>query len=63
MTDRRIPPSKKLHVVRWVRADGRDVKHRYFTREYDAVMFANRLRKVGKDPLTLRTNVDWQRFR
>ena len=26
------PSAGRIHVVRWIRADGRDAKHRYFRR-------------------------------
>jgi uncharacterized membrane protein len=30
------PRDGELHVVRWIRSDGREVRHRYFRRRRDA---------------------------
>lgn len=49
MNDRLTPRNGTLYIVRWIRDDGRDVKHKYFTRRHDAEQFANKLVDHGKD--------------
>jgi hypothetical protein len=41
------PTDGPLYVVRWLRLDGRNAKHRYFRREHDARRFLDRLVNGG----------------
>ncbi len=50
MNPRLTPSNGPLHVVRWIRDDGRDVKHRYFRRDTDASAFVRKLIANGKRP-------------
>lgn len=58
---RLTPRATALYVVRWIRADGRDVKHRYFAREHDARGCASKLARHGRAPQIFRAPVgDWE---
>jgi hypothetical protein len=59
MSDRLTPTSSTLWVVRWVRADGRDVKHRYFRRQSDAETFHAKLE--GREAALFSTPTAWTR--
>ena len=64
MHARLTPTDGPLHVVRWVREDGRDIKHRYFRRTTDADTFATKLIANGKHPgdvATFTTTTAWSR--
>lgn len=61
-----VPRSGSLFVVRWVRNDGKVVKHRYYRRRADAEAFALRLSQGGWYVEMFRadttwTGVDWWR--
>lgn len=56
-----LPRNGRLHVVRWVRADGRDVRHRYYRRVVDARNFLDRLRASGREAAMFSTSVTWER--
>ena len=57
-----LTPSRgSLYVVRWIRADGRNAKHRYFRRRHDAHAFLTRLRDGGWTAELYRTNTEWER--
>lgn len=56
---RTAPRNGELYAVRWVRTDGRDVKHRYFRRWTDALTFAQKLRSYGKRPRVYVTDTTW----
>lgn len=43
-----------------VREDGRDVRHKHFTREHDARTFLKRLQDYGKDAALFTTSTDWK---
>jgi hypothetical protein len=49
-TDRLAPRASAVYVVRFVRQDGRDVKHRYFARRHDAQVYADKITGYGKRP-------------
>jgi hypothetical protein len=56
MTAPQIAPiSGPLFVVRWIRLDGRDVRHRYYRRLHDAKTFATKLRDAGREARIYRT--------
>ncbi len=59
-SSRLTPSAGALYVVRWVRLDGRDVRHRYYRRHRDAHAFAAKLASVGREARIYRTNVTWQ---
>lgn len=59
-TNRLTPTSPQLYVVRWLREDGRDVKHKHFTREHDARAFLHRLQAFGKEAALFTTRTDWK---
>lgn len=61
--DRLTPRATELFVVRWIREDGRDVKHKHFTRSADAERFHDRLREAGKDVAIYSTATDWRPHR
>ncbi|MBT2207023.1 hypothetical protein [Actinomadura sp. NEAU-AAG7] len=51
----------KLFVVRWERADGRDIKHRFFSRRRDALAYASKLTRFGKAPEVFAAPIgEWQ---
>lgn len=58
--NRLTPTSRQLHVVRWIREDGRDVKHKHFTREQDARAYLARLQGFGKEAALFTTRTDWK---
>ena len=53
------PRNGGLWVVRWIRTDGRNAKHRYFRRRADARVFAARLRSLGKPVRVYLTETKW----
>lgn len=55
------PRDGRLHVVRWVRKDGRDTRHRYFRRVTDARRFLAKLIASGRDAAMFSTQVTWDR--
>ena len=57
---RLTPTSRQLYIVRWIREDGRDVRHKHFTRETDARAFLARLQDYGKDAALFTTHTDWK---
>jgi hypothetical protein len=57
--DRLTPTANRLYVVRWIRADGRDIKHRYFAREIDARAFHAKLTGFGKTAAIFTTVTSW----
>lgn len=57
--DRLTPTSPHLYVVRWIRTDGRDVKHKHFTRETDARAFHTKLTGLGKTAAIFSTPTTW----
>ena len=61
--NRLTPNDGPLYVVRWIRDDGRDVKHRYFRRESDATRFLAKLRAVGKPSALYAAPATWERLR
>lgn len=64
MTSARLrPTTRSVFVVRWIRTDGRDVKHRYFSRRHDAETYAAKLRSYGKDPAVFRAATEWEQQR
>lgn len=56
---RLIPQEGELFVVRWLRQDGRDVRHKYFRRRHDAQAFAARLDRFGKTYAIFSTWARW----
>ncbi len=57
----RIAPTPgPLFVVRWIRLDGRDARHRYYRRRHDAEAFATKLSTAGRDARLYRTTTAWQ---
>jgi len=60
MSGRLHPRDGRVYVVRWVRTDGRDVKHRFYLRRHDALARAERLRRWGKDVAVYESPVAWQ---
>ena len=61
MSARLLPRAERLYVVRWVRRDGRCVKHRTYTRRYDAERFYRRLRDGGWAVEMFSTPTEWSR--
>lgn len=59
-TNRLAPTSTQLYVVRWIRDDGRDVKHKHFTREHDARAFLDKLHGYGKEAALFATPAKWR---
>ena len=60
MSGRLHPRDGRVYVVRWVRTDGRDVKHRFYLRRHDALARAERSPLVGQGRRRLRSPVAWQ---
>lgn len=58
--DRYAPITDHLWIVRWVRLDGRDVKHRYYTRLQDAEAFACKLRGANRIARVYVTTTEWE---
>lgn len=59
---RLTPRTAELFAVRWIREDGRDVKHRLFTRHHNAVAYAKKIAGYGKAAEVFRAPVgDWAR--
>lgn len=59
--DRMTPVDGALYVVRWVRLDGRDVRHRYYRRLIDAKGFQAKLDGVERDARIYLTTTKWQK--
>lgn len=53
------PPNGTIYVVRWIRADGRDTKHKYFRRSHDAQTFHDRLHAGGWTVATFTSDTKW----
>jgi len=53
------PRDGKLYVVRWVRADGSETRHRYFRRLDDAAKFDERLAAAGREVNIFETDTRW----
>jgi hypothetical protein len=51
------PRATTLYAVRWVRRDGREIRHRYFTREADARAYESKLVRRGRPAQTFRAPV------
>ncbi len=61
MSASRVAPTVgPLYVVRWIRLDGRDVRHRYYRRQHDAKAFQAKLRAAGREARIYRTPTTWQ---
>lgn len=59
-TPPRLAPSDgPLYVVRWIRLDGRDARHRYFRRRHDAEAFQQKLVATGRDTRLFQTSTAW----
>jgi len=43
------PRDGNLFVVRWIRADGTETRHRYFRRLHDAYLWHERLVEQGRE--------------
>lgn len=63
MTPTLKPRSGPLYVVRWIRLDGRNAKHRYFRRRTDAARFLKRLQDGGWDAAMFHTVAGWREIR
>lgn len=50
----------RLYVVRWVRADGRDVQHRYYRRRADANRFLLALLRVERHAALYVSDTTWR---
>lgn len=57
------PKNGTLYVVRWVRLDGRVIKHRHFTRQHDAQQFLDKVRAAGRQAAMYRSRTDWEQVR
>ena len=57
--DRLRPPDGEVWIVRWIRADGTQVKHNFYRRRHDAERRADRLRRYGKHVALYRTPTAW----
>lgn len=57
---RLVPRDGPLYVVRWIRKDGRDVRHRYYRRYAQAAAFALTLRSRGRQCRLFETETNWQ---
>lgn len=57
---RLVPVSGPIWVVRWVRLDGRDVRHRYFRRRGDAEALQRKFRAVGREARVYETTTKWR---
>lgn len=53
------PQNTTLHIVRWIRADGTEIRHRYFWRLRDAVAFHDKLAASGKTVAMFETPTEW----
>lgn len=54
------PTDGPLYAVRWLREDGRDIKHRYYRRRTDADAFLTKLRAAGRHAELYRTDTIWE---
>lgn len=54
------PPDGWIYVVRWLRRDGLEVRHRYYRHRSHARAFADRLADYGIPSSTYRTEATWQ---
>jgi hypothetical protein len=54
------PSADRVWIVRWVREDGRDTKHRMFLRRHPARTFCARLRANGKDVANFTSDTTWK---
>ena len=59
MDPRLYPRSTRLWTVRWIREDGRNAKHKRFSRQSDAEAFHRKLREHGKEAAIFTTPVEW----
>lgn len=56
------PSTARLYVVRWIREDGRNAKHKHFSRAADATDFHDKLTSLGKTAAIYTTPVQWQPY-
>jgi hypothetical protein len=64
MADRLEPRTKWVHVVRWIRADGRNAEQRYFSRAHNARAYRAKLAGSGIPARIYATRVDeWREVR
>jgi hypothetical protein len=61
--DRLRPPDGDLFVVRWLRADGRDVRMKRYARRCDAERWAARLARHGIACGVYVTSTSWREVR
>lgn len=54
------PRDGALYVVRWLRTDGSQAKHRYFRREHDARRLLARLTAGGWTAELYVTDTEWR---
>lgn len=57
------PRARRLWVVRWIEAGGRNVKHRYYAREHDADRFLASLHAGGWTADIYLTRCEWTAYR
>lgn len=56
------PQTTRLFVVRWIREDGRNAKHKHFSRAAQAADFHHKLTQAGKTAAIYTTPVQWQPY-
>lgn len=56
------PSTSRLFTVRWIREDGRNAKHKHFSRAADAVDFHRKLVGLGKTAAIYTTAVQWEPY-
>lgn len=61
LVDQLRPRAGTLYVVRWIRLDGRNIKHKYFRRPADAHDFLNKLHQGGWTAELFVSSTAWRR--
>lgn len=56
------PQTTRLYVVRWIREDGRNAKHKHFSRAAQAADFHRKLAEAGKTTAIYTTPVQWEPY-
>jgi len=53
------PRTRRVWIVRWVRADGHETRHRVYLTRHHAARFHDVLLDGGRDAAMFTTDVDW----
>lgn len=53
------PRGRRVWIVRWVRADGRETVHKIYMRRHPAERFCRRLKRSGREAEIFTSAVDW----